>query len=331
MNAKLAKKKNLRQETTVSNEIELLIAQYVPDNIYRAIEEQLKVCSELEKKYLVQRVLTSSDLKNFPAYCKMGYKAGNKINENPPIPTEPDNAFELLKNFYARLEFEKQKVLIIFRAGSLKEPVIKAEIKVIEDFITEAEKLNYHECFSAPIRYGYYTMLNETSEHYEYLRLKNGFYEDTAITPEQFSVHSTPAKVYGRYFLFYEYMKEQLSNYLPQQQIGTEQIGDNATKSGTKAEPTNRTKILKLYYEKERQKVNDSMVISLEVQNLKSLKNIRDQMESTNYQPTTNPKNKKAYKSSYDYLIDIFERDNNHIALKLVKEDLENLNKAISK
>jgi hypothetical protein len=217
MSAKLAKKKNLIQETTVSNEIAHLIAQYIPDNIDRAIEEKINVCSKLEKQYMVKRVLTSSDIENFPAYGEMGYKVGDKIEENPVVPTQPGKAFELLKNFYAILKFEEQKVRIIHRAGSLKEPVIKAEIKVIEDFVTEAEKLNYRECFTAPARYGYYTLLNETSEHHEYLRLKNGFYDDIAITPEQFRVHSTPAKVYGRYFLLYEYLKELLSYSLPPQ------------------------------------------------------------------------------------------------------------------
>jgi hypothetical protein len=88
---------------------------------------------------------------------------------------------------------------------------IKVELQNIEQWISEAEKLDYSKAvmlFNGNIE-------NSGSEKHEYLRLKNGFYEGYLMSFPQLSVNSSvAAKVYGRYFLFYEFLKGKLGETL---------------------------------------------------------------------------------------------------------------------
>jgi hypothetical protein len=154
----------------------------------------------LRAKYRVQYTFTKEDERENPSF-----KEGAITSKNPHIPNTPKEAFELFKNYYAAIQLSVQKNLFIDKYRIWNESSMKAELSVIDEWISIAEKLNYADCFShqgGPI--------NTHIDAYEYLRLKNGFYEGYLMTWEQHSDMSTTAMVYGRYFLFRSYLLDKL-------------------------------------------------------------------------------------------------------------------------
>ncbi len=162
-------------------------------NYYNAI-------SDLNKKFLVDYEFTKEDLELFP-----NKKKGDIIKRLPPMPNEPKEAFELFKNYYAAIQFELQKHLFEERGNVWNKACIKVEIEAIELWINETKKINYKDCLRNHLNnIQYYN-----SEPHEFLRLTNGFYEGSVMS----NYHETAATVYGRYFLFYEYLKVILKEF----------------------------------------------------------------------------------------------------------------------
>jgi len=130
---------------------------------------------------------------------------------NPRVPENFAESFKLFTEYYALLQFENQKDLFLNKYTSWNDAAIKAEIQVIEQWMGDAEKINYGE---ACLDLRNQAIKNIDSQPHEYLRLKNDFYQSYPMTRIQHWESSTAAVVYGRYFLFYKYLR-QLTASLP--------------------------------------------------------------------------------------------------------------------
>ena len=165
-----------------------------------------KAVEALENKYRIEVSITKQDIEENPT---ARFKKGQKVTRNPKIPKNRKKAFTLFKNYYAALYYETEKYLFKAKYIVWNESAIEAEIKIIADWIKEAEKLNYSDaCVSSNGG-----IQNYYSPEHEYLRLKNGFYEGYLMDWEQQSESSLAAKIYGRYFLFYEFLKNKLTQF----------------------------------------------------------------------------------------------------------------------
>ncbi len=189
----------LNNETKTGNDMPEDNLNHNSRQYKEAFEKYNTACNELRKKYRVEYIITKEDLEDIP-----NAKEGDKTTTNPPIPNNTKEAFELFKNYYGAIQLEVNKLHFCQKYLAWNEPAIKAEIKIIEDWINKAEQIKYSDCAINPQG----NIENSHSQEHEYLRLKNGFYESYLMTWEQHQYTSTASTVCGRYFLFYEYLKE---------------------------------------------------------------------------------------------------------------------------
>jgi hypothetical protein len=165
----------------------------------KAWEEANTEVELLNKKYRIEYIYTKEDAKELPTV-----KAGNKTTRNPLVPNNPKESFQLFKDFYAMIHFHLQKPDFIAKYRIWNKPSVKAEIEEIEKWINEAKALKHKDALEGS---------NKHLPQYEYLRLANGYYDGYAMTWHEHQITSTAANVYGRYFLFYEYLKEKQELY----------------------------------------------------------------------------------------------------------------------
>ncbi len=178
----------------------------IPFETMKRIEQKQnyqKALQDLENKFQIDYVLTKTDLENYPFA-----KVGDIVRRNPERPNDPKAAFELFKNYHAAIQFEVYKYLFEIKGNVWNEACISAEIENIELFINEAKKIDKDYC----LRDNNNTIQNPTSHPHEYKRIDLGFYKDNLIS---FDLSSLTAKIYGKCFLFYEYLKERLSELQP--------------------------------------------------------------------------------------------------------------------
>lgn len=133
-----------------------------------------------------------------------------EIFQNPPLPLEPAQAFDLLKKYYAQMYCELQIHLFETKYLSCGVVEIKTELQVIQSFIDQALTLNYADAVVDPLNSNR-GVSNYHSQAHEYLRLANGFYNNYPLTDFEMSDHSFPSIVYGRYFLFKNWLEKKLS------------------------------------------------------------------------------------------------------------------------
>jgi len=176
-------------------------------NVNVTIAAYQKEFDEIQNQYRINIPATDEHLVYFPTL-----KKGELISQNPEVPQDPSEAFELLKNYYAALQCVICKMLFIETYYTWNEPAIRAEIQLIEDFIKEANKLSYTKACNALKK----SVPDTDEDKLEYLRLKNGFYEGYQMIWSDHSVSSRPASVYGKYFLFYDFLKARLRNLTKQ-------------------------------------------------------------------------------------------------------------------
>ncbi len=154
---------------------------------------------QLDKKYRVKAKITKEEAKG---QSNGRLKKGMEGFANPLIPNSARAAFTLFVDYYAARELEVQKSLFFDAYGSMvNETALAAEIKRIEDFIAEANKIDYYQAC---------TDISNPDHRYIFKRLSGDFYQDVQMTWEQLTQNSAAASVYGRYFLFYHYLKEDL-------------------------------------------------------------------------------------------------------------------------
>jgi len=158
----------------------------------------------LDQKFKVKHVITLDEAEG---QSNGRFKPGSIGLAYPPIPPDPKDAFRLFQNYYGIYQFEVQKSLFFDTYRSFEnENAINAEMEVIEDFIKEVEKISYKDVCNN---------LNNKDQPYEYKRLTGGFYEDYMMDREQHNVNSAAASVYGRYVLFYDYLKRKKASFIP--------------------------------------------------------------------------------------------------------------------
>lgn len=151
----------------------------------------------LRKKYRIKVTATKEDAKKL-----RGTKEGDLYERNPIIPDNPKEAFELFKNFYASIQCALQKHFFLEKYRIVNEASIKAEIKELEKWILAAKEENYSEACKG---------IGQHNPEHEYLRLVNGFYDGYLMTWQQHQENSTAASIYGKYVLFYDLLKNELS------------------------------------------------------------------------------------------------------------------------
>lgn len=125
---------------------------------------------------------------------------------NPPVPDDAKERFELFKSYYGAIAFEIEKSRL-FDNGILNEETAKGLLEIIEDFISDAEQINTWEAFKDKITG---KIKNADSEPHEYLRLKNGFYNEHKIPDIQMQLSSLAANTYGKYFLLRAFLQKEL-------------------------------------------------------------------------------------------------------------------------
>ncbi|HTB99319.1 MAG TPA: hypothetical protein VK705_01415 [Ferruginibacter sp.] len=168
-----------------------------------------KRITELMEQFRIKTPLTKQETDSLnDSEIKEGYL----MERNPHIPQNEEEAFELFKNYYAAIQCELQKHFFETNYKVWNKASIEAELKEIEDWIKKADKISYKDAVIGTNN----VILNQQEGLYEYLRLKNGFYKGYLMTWEQHNNSSLSAMVYGRYFLFYEFLKEQIKNIVAQ-------------------------------------------------------------------------------------------------------------------
>ncbi|MEB0260504.1 hypothetical protein QN352_02380 [Mucilaginibacter sp. 10I4] len=154
----------------------------------------------LNGKFLKPTVLTQEDYDLIPD--NSSFKVGKEYVSNLKIPTEPEAAFKLFVDYYATLNLYTQQNLFFDTYLTFEnKTAIKEEIAAIEAFINEADKVSYKEACTERYNIDDFT---------EYKRFSEGFYNLHLMSEEKFNEGSVAARVYGKYVLFYEYLKNQL-------------------------------------------------------------------------------------------------------------------------
>lgn len=158
--------------------------------------------NKLAERFRVRTRATREDCEIHPRL-----KVGDIIEFNPDYKTSIE-AFTLLTRYYAAQYCELEKHLFIQKYKTTNEETITGEIKEIEKFVYQAEKMSYSDACAA---FGYW---DRDKPEFVYRRLRGGFYENLEIHkyPSISAVGNREAAVYGRYFLFYDYLKSQLKN-----------------------------------------------------------------------------------------------------------------------
>jgi hypothetical protein len=167
--------------------------------------------NELTAKYYVNHILTKEDLQD---YSYDNLSEGQTIKIKPPVPNDPKEALTLLKNYYGAWQCELQKENFENDYKIWNEFSISTELNKIKDWIAEAANIEYKEAVEGIVGINK-VILNKRSEPNEYLRLKNGFYEGHLMTWEQLNETSITAIVYGRYFLFRDFLEAELMKFQP--------------------------------------------------------------------------------------------------------------------
>ena len=143
-----------------------------------------------------------------------GRGLGSQIKEGTeytyiPKPTNKKELFDQFKNLYAQRLCESYQRIFIKNFGHKNIRAIEDELKEINKFIEEAEALSIKDTFGNL----YKTIGNsELLNKYEYSRLRHGYYENQKMMEYHDCLnffHHTSNQVYGKYFLFKEWLEEQ--------------------------------------------------------------------------------------------------------------------------
>lgn len=159
----------------------------------------------LREKFRVR--VTEKEIKE----AGLNAKPGEIICRNPQ-PVESKDIWYLLSNYYAALQLEVCKLRLYSTGLNISQPIIQRELAKLESFRTIAENLDYDDDREKAKA--------EYSDMLIYFRLLHGYYENLDLRKglpyNCLSESSTEARIYGRYFLFYNYLKNLLNprNYI---------------------------------------------------------------------------------------------------------------------
>lgn len=130
------------------------------------------------------------------------------ITQDPPYSSNIE-AFALLAGYYAPIYMELEKHLFVEKYKVWNEATIRAEISEIEIFIKSTQNQNLSEASRAFYKW------DEDTDAFIYLRLNSGFYEHLEVEsyPLISSYGNKEAHIYGRFFLFYNFLMAQLDAF----------------------------------------------------------------------------------------------------------------------
>jgi len=172
-----------------------------------ACKEYEKNISALKDKFRVR--LTENEIKEAYPDAMPG-----EIKFRNPHPIESKDIWHLLSNYYGALQFEVCKKEFNSTGLNISPPIIAREIAKLEKFIAEAENMDWDDDKQKS--------RSDYSEKWLYIKLKHGYYQNIefkeGIYPGCLLDNSAEARVYGKYFLFYDYLKDLLrpNNYIAQ-------------------------------------------------------------------------------------------------------------------
>lgn len=154
----------------------------------------------LRKKFRVKHIVSEKDL----GLLLEGYVLGQEIYKDPE-PKTTGEAYHYLTEYYAVMYFEVYKNLFIEKYKAWQPSLIQAAITDLEMFIQKANNCSISEAYDT------FSKWNDKDE-YVFLRLKHGFYEHLEINryPTINAYGNLEASIYGKYFLFYDYLKGHL-------------------------------------------------------------------------------------------------------------------------
>ncbi len=161
--------------------------------------------SKLRDRFRIKRKATKADCNEIPLL-----KEGDIISYEPEYTTTIE-AYSLLINYYSVAYFELEKASFVEKYKSFNAETIKAEIGQLELFINESGKENLSNACDA------YGKFDKDNDRFVYKRLLASFYENLEIAkyPSINVIGNIEARVYGRYFLFYEFLKSEFQRLNP--------------------------------------------------------------------------------------------------------------------
>lgn len=164
-------------------------------------------CERLRNKFRVTRKVTKGDLTHFP---NSGLKKGDTISLEPQYTTTVE-AWRLLTEYYAKLYLEQQKHFFRTKYKVENIQTLEAEKDEIEKFFDFANGLSLSDAVES---YSKQIGNSRVAKALTYLRFKAGFYENLEVEkwPNLSTIGLQETYVYGRYFLFYRYVKNALTS-----------------------------------------------------------------------------------------------------------------------
>lgn len=153
---------------------------------------------KLRQTFRIKVRVTKDEAQKYP-----GLQEGDEMFADP-TPTTPAEAYKLLTDYYAMMHFVAFKDMGLRKYHVWNKASLKTEIDRIEEFRSYAELTSYddavsdHHSFPVP-------------EEYIYLKWINGFYEHASLVTLMGYNNTREAQVYAEYFLYYEWLKSELS------------------------------------------------------------------------------------------------------------------------
>ena len=152
----------------------------------------------IRKRFEVVHTMTKDDAKRYD----IEFEEGIPIS-SIPRPQNHQEAYKLFTGFNGETICSYNKNVFFQKFGSWDLVNIEAEIVHLEKFISIANGKGYKDAVEAANG-------NGDNDHYCYLRLKNNYYLSNPLTENDMVFNSRLSSVYGKYFLFYEYLNKLL-------------------------------------------------------------------------------------------------------------------------
>lgn len=137
---------------------------------------------------------------------RLNIEIGSEYTIFPP-PTTKEEAFERLTMYTGLIHLESYISLYKSKLP-LKLRPLQDELKTLTDFIDEADKLSTSDAFKG------INIIAEKKFHYEYLKFKHGYYENLEYNNSEFFTPDA-VFVFGKYFLYKEWLEEEIRKQNP--------------------------------------------------------------------------------------------------------------------
>lgn len=154
----------------------------------------------IRKRFEVVQNMTKDDAKRY----EIEFEEGIPIS-SIPRPQNHQEAYKLFTGFNGETICSYNKNVFFQKFGSWDLVNVEAEIVHLEKFISIANGKGYKDAVEAANG-------NGDNDYYCYLRLKSNYYLSNPLTENDMVFNSRLSSVYGKYFLFYEYLNKLLPN-----------------------------------------------------------------------------------------------------------------------